>query len=121
MSLLNIPFARKVVEYIEAHPDEHEQATFAKRAINGCGTTACIAGHALLLSGEYDLTAEWDFAGEFDFIQKSTGEIVVASDHAQALLGVDEVQQETLFFTLQDEDEALDFLRELIVDAEATS
>lgn len=112
---LDIPLARKVLEHIEAHPEEHNQAYFAGR--NECGTTACIAGHTLLVSGQYHLGA---FDGEeFEFIQSATGEYVIASDTAQEMLGLTQDQRETLFFSLQDEGEALDYLRSLIEVAEA--
>lgn len=112
--MLNIPLARKVLEHIEAHPEEHAQAHFASK--NECGTTACIAGHALLLSGAYRID---NFDGdEFDFFEASTGKLVLPSDTAQGLLGLTHDQREELFFALQDKDEALEYLRNLITDAE---
>lgn len=113
--VLDIPLARKVLEHIEAHPDEHDQAHFASR--NDCGTTACIAGHTLLLSGQYEL-GEFD-GDEFDFIESATGEVVVASDTATEMLGLNECQRYRLFFELQHEGEAVDYLRSLITAAEA--
>lgn len=43
---LDIPRARKVLEHLLAHPEEHNQATFGLRS--ACGTAACIAGTTLL-------------------------------------------------------------------------
>src|ERR1044072_1672642 len=45
---LNAKLAYEVLDYIEAHPEKHDQATY----FNSCGTTACFAGWASLLSGD---------------------------------------------------------------------
>lgn len=43
----NVQLLTATMQYIVDHPDEHDQSTF----INGCGTAACFAGHAALMSG----------------------------------------------------------------------
>lgn len=48
-SVLNIPLLRKVMEHIEAHPDEWDQEAWAART--PCGTTYCFAGIAVVMSG----------------------------------------------------------------------
>lgn len=53
---LNIPLARKVLEHLTAHPDEHRQAQFGMQT--PCGTTACIAGTAVLMDS--DTTVRFD-------------------------------------------------------------
>lgn len=117
--MLNIPLARKVIEHIEAHPEEHRQEFFAAKL--DCGTTACIAGHALLLSGEYGLDALGEDEIEFDFHRTDgSGDFVLTSEAGQEILGLTDEQRDTLFFDLQDEDEALDYLRGLLVKAEQT-
>lgn len=117
MSTLNIPLAREVLEHLEAHPEEHDQAAFARE--NECGTTLCIAGHSLLLSGQYGLTQHADGLHEFDFIDKADRQVVtLPSLIAQGLLGLSFHEQDRLFFQLQNEGEALNYLRELIEDAE---
>lgn len=42
---LNVPLITKVMDRIEAHPQEHDQSTWASRT--ACGTTYCFAGHAV--------------------------------------------------------------------------
>jgi hypothetical protein len=48
---------QEVLDYIEAHPDEYNQASWAgTKHEDGegdelCGTTCCVAGHAALLNG----------------------------------------------------------------------
>lgn len=39
---------RAVVEYIKAHPKEYNQSSWH----SACGTTACFAGHAQIMSGK---------------------------------------------------------------------
>lgn len=39
---LDIPRARKTLEHLIAHPEEHNQKQFGRRT--ACGTTMCIAG-----------------------------------------------------------------------------
>jgi hypothetical protein len=42
---LNLKLIYDTLDHIDEHPEEWNQAMFA------CGTTACFAGHAMLLSG----------------------------------------------------------------------
>lgn len=46
----NVPLLRKVLEHITAHPEEHNQFTWALQR-PGCGTAFCVAGHAVVMSG----------------------------------------------------------------------
>lgn len=82
-----------VLDYIEAHPEEWDQGVWA----NACGTQACFAGRAMLLSG-YTLTLkeEADCGDEScdlpschgpEFIRPS-GQLVAQEDEeADMLLG----------------------------------
>jgi hypothetical protein len=45
----NVELLERVMTYIEDHPDEHKQAFWF--TMGSCGTAACFAGHAALLSG----------------------------------------------------------------------
>lgn len=40
--------AAQILEHITAHPEQHDQVSFGEK--NDCGTTACIAGWAALLT-----------------------------------------------------------------------
>lgn len=46
---INVPLLRKTLEYAEAHPEEIALGSWASRS--PCGTTACIAGTAVILAG----------------------------------------------------------------------
>lgn len=61
---INVPFMRKVLEYLETNPQKHEQGCWAWTDVTtieaidtsyDCGTVACMAGWAVLLSG----TGRW--------------------------------------------------------------
>lgn len=41
---MNKPLLRKIASYVEEHPRQYNQGSW-------CGTSCCIAGHALVLSG----------------------------------------------------------------------
>lgn len=43
----NIQLLRDTIDYIDAHPDEHDQDDW----VQPCGTAFCYAGHAALLAG----------------------------------------------------------------------
>lgn len=47
--MVNVPLLRKVLEHITEHPEEHSQHVWAARS--DCGTTMCVAGHAVSMTG----------------------------------------------------------------------
>lgn len=44
----NLPLLRKILDHIDAHPEEHDQETWE----SACGTTRCVAGWALHFDGQ---------------------------------------------------------------------
>lgn len=48
--MVNVPLLRKVLEHITEHPNEHDQTEWATR-VEDCGTTMCVAGHAVAMTG----------------------------------------------------------------------
>ena len=48
----NVELLQKVMDYIEAHPEKHDQTDWF------CGTAACFAGHAALMSGWTIVTSQ---------------------------------------------------------------
>lgn len=44
----NLPLLRKVLDHIDAHPEEWRQSTYA--TVTDCGTAHCIAGHAVAMT-----------------------------------------------------------------------
>lgn len=55
---LNIELLTKVMEHIEAHPDEHDQSFWAHRS--DCGTAFCFAGHAVNMTLRPDESLYWE-------------------------------------------------------------
>lgn len=53
--MINTELFMKVAEQIEKEPDSYDQYVWVDPTDEMCGTKACIAGHALLLSGEATL------------------------------------------------------------------
>lgn len=45
---MNVELYRRVLEYIEAHPEEWNQESY-------CGTSCCFAGHTIALSGHEEI------------------------------------------------------------------
>lgn len=100
----------QVLNYIESHPDEWNQETFcSSSASSPCGTTACLAGHALLLSGEWQLDKHNTFLhvqsglSTEKFVQANSplfgsdvGTVIVAAELLDISLGT----ASKLFFTI---------------------
>lgn len=63
----NVALGRRVLDFIEAHPEQFDMATFGRST--DCGTVGCIAGHVLLQSGYalagYDLFVRPDDSGSY--------------------------------------------------------
>jgi len=127
---MDIPFARKTLEYIEAHRSDgvfdmghwarkipakrDTQGRFTSQDEDFCNTAACIAGHAVLLDPQFK-KLEWlrDFNGTFAnraILQDGTA--VDIEDHGRELLGISTRVSNSLFFL--EDDEAVEALRQLI-------
>src|SRR6478609_6380573 len=48
----NLPLLRKVLEHIDAHPEEWHQSVWAmETSASECGTAFCVAGHTVVMAG----------------------------------------------------------------------
>lgn len=91
MSVPNVELLQQVMQHIEDHPAQHDQGIW----LNECGTAACFAGWACLLSG-------WQVSPAFDC---SVGSVMSpdtlvekpALDAASDLLGLDAIDADVLF------------------------
>lgn len=81
---LNVQLAEKVLAKIHAHPEMHYQGTWIDTE---CGTTACIAGHAMLASGEY--VRQQNGNGNWFLVDKATGHVSRPAETGARLLGLD--------------------------------
>lgn len=111
---MNIELAKKVLDYIEAHPKEHDQNSFIDHK-PVCGTTKCIAGHAMLLSGEFEVK-DITVSSSYSFLaiaKAGSNEEADYEAEGRRVLGISSEQANHLFFNL-DNDEAIDYLNQLI-------
>lgn len=116
---LDISFARKVLEYLITHPEEHSQNYFGVQ--QACGTTACIAGTAVLMDPES--AAVWSTErmpkGVMTMVGVHVrGTLMDVEERAAQLLGLDFVDTNSLFYCFNDS-EALDLMASYINQAEA--
>lgn len=86
MDIPNAALAYRVLDHIDADPTSWDQENWIAR--NECGTAACFAGWATLLSG--DKPAASDEAGDAEFVLPADESIVqYIPDRAAELLGID--------------------------------
>ena len=127
---MDIPFARKTLEFIELHredgafnmshwarrnpPKRDAQGRFTAEDGDFCRTSACIAGQAVLLDPQFK-KLEWvtDRRGQFaDNTILQDGTSVDIETRGRQLLGLSENITNSLFYI--DDEEAVDALRMLI-------
>lgn len=108
---LNIELAEKVLSHIEHDPDSHYQGSW----INDCGTTACIAGHAMLASGEFVRKLDVGILGDryARLVHRDTGEYPEPVIEGARLLGLNGSQATSIFMEME-EDQAIAKLRRLV-------
>jgi hypothetical protein len=98
---VNVELLNKVMEHIEAHPEEHDQDQWAQLA--DCGTKYCFAGHAAFMCG---WTPIFDPDNTAAFCTSPDGDDSVPIESvARDLLGVTILQAEFLFYECGTADE----------------
>jgi hypothetical protein len=112
---MDTQLANDVREAVIMNPDSHEQAYYGQ--VTDCGTTACLAGHAMLLSG-YTLRrgrcARCCCAGSSAEFLRPNGSVVdYEFREARQLLGLTSEEADELFWCLNNS-EAIDRLEGLI-------
>lgn len=115
----NIPLLRKTLEYIEEHPDEWNQDSWAERR-SGCGTTMCVAGTAAYLSGA-NLVWTAGGAGDISFVEATScrtedGLYHDIEDYATDLLGLTPGQANAIFYSNPADPQKLRELVEKVID-----
>lgn len=82
----NLPLLRKVLAQIDQHPEEwNQQEWFTETA---CGTAACVAGHACLMSGDKPGGDECPTTGVVITVNTADGSVLGVQERAQSLLGL---------------------------------
>lgn len=83
----NLPLLRKVLDHIDAHPEEWDQSEYGKVSrVSSCGTAFCIAGHALVMSG-YETKESITYPGSLDFFTPD-GVLTDPADEGMRVLGL---------------------------------
>lgn len=98
MTTPNVALLRQTLAYIEAHPEEWNQAHWH------CGTAACFAGRAALLAGgnwvndksSCVVVAPDDPPSDVFMVRGGEGHVLV-EDRAKRVLGLTEEQADRLF------------------------
>lgn len=94
---MNLELLKKVRQQIEDHPELHSQFSYGVRT--PCGTTHCIAGWALSLSG---VDLKWTEEGYLDWVERD-GVSTHPGEVARELLGLTREEGDTLFLALDSE------------------
>lgn len=80
----NTELGRKIIDIIDTEPERFEMGHWGE--VTECGTTACIAGHAMLLSG-------YTYNVVHDRYERPSGTVVLhEAREAAKLLGMDEAE-----------------------------
>jgi hypothetical protein len=129
--LLNIPFCRKVLDFaVEEHEGFwHDQCTFYAQHVV-CGTRACVAGIANMLSPDVEIVKiEYPAATlmsckgslltySLSHLPEVDGELQSWDYSAQQLMGLTSKQADALFWESLTNQSAIDRLRRYIEEAE---
>lgn len=104
----NLPLLRKVLDHIDAHPDEWYQQDWGIQPTEyaectghdiealpapACGTAFCIAGHAAIMSGARPLWRN----GKMNDVCTPAGAVVGTGDYAAEVLGLTSDEDVALF------------------------
>lgn len=99
-----IALAWRVMDHITAHPEKHDQNVWIEQVSDQlddpedqtCGTAACFAGWATLLSGDKPLFEGYRVAGAV--ISTATKRERRVANRAKELLGLTDTQADCLFY-----------------------
>lgn len=97
--MINVELMQETLDYIAAHPEEHDQGDWAQRT--GCKTTRCMAGTVVHLAPGYKLLWHREQDGKYDYTSTAvdnSGRTHSVPDLAEELLGVNHQQANDLFY-----------------------
>jgi hypothetical protein len=126
-----LALAERVLEQVTRHTETHDQASYGTKG-RECGTVACIAGWAVILSPTPGVVPNWrglhgieHLSGVFmpdeyppDYATYEDGSWMTHAA-AQALLGLDHTDAVNLFDGDRTEADAVELLQRIIADARA--
>ena len=103
----NVPLFRKAMEAIEADLRSWDQNWYLITQ-PGCGTTMCLAGHALVQSGQYEVDHDTMFHAE-------TSAPITIAEAAMRELGIDPREARVLFGNMTRDPAALRTAIEFVI------
>lgn len=108
MTQPNAELAYRVLDHIEAHPEEWYQGRWYSEL--SCGTTACFAGHAVLLAGGKIVQRIRPF-----YLAQIPGSDILNDirDAARSVLGISEWGADCLFSASNDLEDLRDWVAHL--------
>jgi hypothetical protein len=114
----NAELAYKVLDHIDAHPEQWRQQDWISRPDGAdCGTAACFAGWACLLSGD---TPRWEFPADelTERVNTTSGvelvhDVEFVNDRAAYLLGISLYEADSLFDAENERDGIVRLVTEL--------
>lgn len=94
----NVALLQKTIDYIEQHPDQHDQNVWN----NACGTAFCFAGHAALLAGATPPHGNTEFWRVDPLTLRATSyhlspDAPIISDFAEKQLGLSWIEADIMF------------------------
>src|SRR6478609_9322821 len=103
----NLPLLRKVLAYIDAHPDEWDQFSWGVQTQAWpCGTAFCIAGHAAVMSGAKPIWSRDCPCGCEPLMEEveMDGRVLQPATAAREVLGLTYNESQSLFSAENDRD-----------------
>ncbi len=100
--MIDVARLRKGLEFALAHPEEHDQSSWAERTV--CGTTMCLAGTVVVQAG-YTLLWQPGATTSGYARHPKTGARVPVPTQARDLLGITSAQATRLFLDSETIDE----------------
>jgi hypothetical protein len=110
---MNKELLERTMQYIEDHPEEHDQTMWFVQT--PCGTTACFAGWACVLSGlkpDFTIQAPFNYRPDITYHVEGTDEWV--KPVAQKLLGLTHYDADTLFDASNTVEELKMYVKDLL-------
>jgi hypothetical protein len=111
----NAELAWRVIDHIDAHPDQHDQGHWVRQT--DCGTTACFAGWTTILSGDRPVTELPGYVDGFTDVVTVDPEgrsyDLTVQARARELLGITHQAAHDLFYNAMSLDDLRDAVAEI--------
>lgn len=114
--MINTELLEQTMRHIIDHPETHNQGIW----VSECGTTACFAGWACLLSEMHSVIKWKNFNGIGDALWISNYDTMNTYDAATKILGLNGLEADRLFYTGNTVDDIQIIVKDIINNREAS-